>query len=123
MAQIRTRKRGKTFSYIFEAGKAPDGKRKVVEKDGFANKAKAYKAGVATYTDYLHDNIGITGEKIALKDFMTAWLQNVTALNVRPTTLQKYQSHFKKQISPYLVEVKVQELTPAMFNEWIRKLT
>ena len=34
MAQVRVRKRGKTFSYIFEAGKV-DGKRKVVEKGGF----------------------------------------------------------------------------------------
>ena len=32
MSQVRTRKRGKTFSYIFEAGKKADGKRKVVEK-------------------------------------------------------------------------------------------
>ena len=32
MSQGRTRKRGKTFSYIFEAVKKPDGKRKVVEK-------------------------------------------------------------------------------------------
>ena len=41
MAQVRTRKRGKTFSYIFEAG-------------------------VAAYNDYLHGNIGITSEKITL---------------------------------------------------------
>ncbi|MBR1646919.1 MAG: ACT domain-containing protein [Selenomonadaceae bacterium] len=40
IAQVRTRKRGKTFSYIFEAGKTPDGKRKVVEKGGFATKAE-----------------------------------------------------------------------------------
>ena len=33
VAQVRVRKRGKTFSYIFEAGKV-DGKRKVVEKGG-----------------------------------------------------------------------------------------
>ena len=31
MVQVRVHKRGKTFSYIFEAGKV-DGKRKVVEK-------------------------------------------------------------------------------------------
>ena len=48
--------------------------------------------------------------------------QNVTALNVRPTTLQKYQSHFKNQIVPYLGDVKVQDLTPAMLDEWMRKL-
>ena len=36
MAQVRVRKRGKTFSYIFEAGKKADSKRKVFEKGGFA---------------------------------------------------------------------------------------
>ena len=78
MAKVRTRKRGKTYSYIFEAGKI-DGKRKVVEKGGYLTKDDAYKAGV-------------------------------------------YQSHFKNQILPYLGEVKVQDLTPAMIDKWIRSL-
>ncbi|MBQ3444899.1 MAG: hypothetical protein IJG33_16830 [Selenomonadaceae bacterium] len=34
MTQVRVRKRGKTFSYIFEAGKV-DGQRKVVEKSAY----------------------------------------------------------------------------------------
>ena len=122
MAQVRTRKRGKTFSYIFEAGKKADGRRNVVEKGGFATKAEAYKAGVAAYNDFLHGNIGITSEKITLKDFMTAWLDNVVSSNVKPTSLQSYQSRFNKQILPHLGDVKVQELTPAMIDDWMRKL-
>lgn len=121
MAQVRTRKRGKTYSYIFEAGKV-DGKRKVVEKGGYATKAEAYKAGVAAFNDFLHGNIGITSESITLKDFMTNWLNNVVALNVKPNSMQTYQSHFKNQIIPYLGEKKVQELTPAMLDKWLRKL-
>ena len=46
MAQVRTRKRGKTFSYIFEAGKTPDGKRKVVEKGSFTTKSE-YNANIS----------------------------------------------------------------------------
>lgn len=122
MAQVRTRKRGKTFSYIFEAGKKADGRRNVVEKGGFATKDAAYKAGVAAYNDYLHGNIGITSERVTLKDFMTAWLDNVVAANIKLTTMQKYQSHCKNQVLPYLGEVKVQDLTPAMIDEWMRKL-
>ena len=122
MAQVRTRKRGKTFSYIFEAGKKPDGRRNVVEKGGFATKAQAYKAGVAAYNDYLHGNIGITSEKITLKDFMTAWLDNVMSANVKPTSLQTYRVTFQNQIAPHLGDVKVQDLTPAMLDEWMRKL-
>ena len=56
MAQVRTRKCGKTWSYIFEAGNI-NGKRKVVEKGGFPTKDAAYKAGVSAYTDFLHGNI------------------------------------------------------------------
>lgn len=122
MAQVRTRKRGKTFSYIFEAGKTADGKRKVVEKGGFATKSQAYKAGVAAYNDFLHGNIGITSEKITLKDFMTAWLDNVVANNVKATTLQTYQVYLKNNIVPHLGDMKVQDLTPAMLDEWMRKL-
>ena len=72
----RTRKRGKTFSYIFEAGKI-NGRRKVVEKGGFATKSAALKAGMEAYVDWLHGNIGITSESITLKDFMTKWLDEI----------------------------------------------
>lgn len=87
MAQVRTRKRGKTWSFIFEAG-IINGKRKVVEKGGYPTKDAAYKAGVEKYTDFIHGNIGITSGAITLKDFMTNWLNEVVALNVKETTLQ-----------------------------------
>ena len=122
MAQVRVRKRGKTFSYIFEAGKKSDGKRKVVEKGGFPTKAAAYKAGVEAFNDFLHGNIGITSEAITLKDFMVAWLENVVALNVKPTTIQTYRPAAEKHIFPHIGEVKVQELTPALLDKWIRRL-
>ena len=121
LAQIRIRKRGKTFSYIFEAGKI-DGKRKVVEKGGYQTKDAAYKAGVEAYNDYLHGNIGITSESITLKDFMTNWLENVVAVNVKPSSMQTYKTALKTRIIPYLGEVKVQDLTPAMLDKWLRNL-
>ena len=121
MAQVRIRKRGKTFSYIFEAGKV-DGKRKVVEKGGYPTKAEAYKAGVEAYTDYLHGNIGITSESITLKDFMTNWLNEVVKNNVKATSMQTYQALFDNQIIPYLGEIKVQDLTPALLDKWIRDI-
>lgn len=121
MAQVRTRKRGKTWSFIFEAGQV-NGKRKVVEKGGFPTKDAAYKAGVEKYTDFLHGNIGITSEAITLKDFMTQWLNEVVALNVKPTTMQTYRPNIENHIFPKLGEVKVQDLTPAMLDKWIREL-
>ena len=121
MAQVRIRKRSKTYSYIFEAGQV-DGKRKVVEKGGFPTKDAAYKAGVAAYNDFLHGNIGITSERVTVKDFITSWLQNVVAANVKPTTMRSYVSFFNNHVAPPLGNVKVQELTPALLDKWIRSL-
>ena len=123
MSQVRTRKRGKTFSYIFEAGKTSDGKRKVVEKGGFATQKEAYNAGVAAYTDWLHGNIGITGIKITFKDFMTNWLEKVVALNVKENSLQNYRARFKIYIEPYLGNKKIQDITPATIDKFMRELT
>lgn len=121
-AQVRTRKRGKTWSYIFEAGRKDDGKRKVVEKGGFDSKQAAYDAGVSAYTDWKHGNIGITSEKITVKDFITNWLENVVALNVKPTSLQTYQSLIKKHIITTLGDKTIQDLTPAILDKWLRDL-
>ncbi len=121
MATVRTRKRGKTWSYIFEAGQV-NGKRKVVEKGGFATQKLAYNAGVEAYTDFRHGNIGITSEAITLKNFMTRWLEEVVTLNVKPTTLQRYFRDSQHHIYPALGDKKVQELTPAILDNWIRGL-
>ena len=96
-ASDRTRKRGKNWSYIFEAGKTAEGKRKVIE-------------------------IGITSEKITVKDFMKNWLENVVALNVRPTTFQEYKSLFNLRIVSQLGNFRLTELTPAILYNWIRNL-
>ena len=74
------------------------------------------------YADFLHGNIGIVSESVTLKDFMSQWLNEVVSANVKPTSMQTYQSHFKRQIAPYLGEIKVQELKPVTLDEWLRKL-
>lgn len=121
-ASVRTRKRGKKWSYIFEAGKTAEGKRKVVEKGGYSTKQAAYDAGVAAYTDWKHGNIGITSEKITVKDFIKNWLENVVAMNVKPTSMQKYQSVVKLHIFSKLGNLKLTDLTPAILDNWMRKL-
>lgn len=99
-----------------------NGKRKVVEKGGFATEKEAYRAGVEKYTDFMHGNIGITSEAITVRDFMNQWLNEVVALNVKATSLQTYKFTFQSYICPYLGETRVQELTPVMLDKWLRSL-
>lgn len=121
-ASVRTRKRGKTYSYIFEAGKTPEGKRKVIEKGGYPTKQAAYDAGVAAYNDWKHGNIGITSKKITVKEFITNWLEKVVKLNVKPTTMQIYESMAKLHIISSLGNLYLKELTPAILDNWIREM-
>lgn len=121
MAKVRTRKRGKTYSYIFEAGKKPDGKRKVVEKGGFPTADEAYVAGLEAYTDFRHGNIGVTSERMLLADFLELYLKRV-AKDIRPNTLINYEKKIRIRISPYLGNIILQELRPAEIDQWLQKL-
>jgi integrase len=109
MARVRTRKRGDTYSYIFEAGKV-NGKRKVIEKGGFASEDEAYDAGVAAYSDWKHGNIGITSNRITLQDYLASWLK-VMESTVGPSTIVLYASRIKV-INSYLGDIQLQELRP-----------
>ena len=122
-ATIRTRKRGKTYSYSFDAGKNPaTGRRKMVEKGGYETEQEAYDAGVAAYADWKSGNIGITSERIRLKDYLAAWLENVSRPNVTRGTYADYESAIRVRINPILGELYVQDIRPRDIDAWIKAL-
>ncbi|MDY6350553.1 MAG: tyrosine-type recombinase/integrase [Selenomonas sp.] len=121
MATVRIRKRGKTFSYIFEAGKTPDGRRKVVEKGGFPTKDAAYEAGVAAFTDWKHGDIGITSERVTVKDFLTAWLDRIKG-DVRQSTQSMYRMNLSTNVVPFIGSIALQDLSPARLDRWLLEL-
>lgn len=121
MATVRVRKRGKTYSYIFEAGKTTDGKRRVIEKGGFALKDDAYAAGVAAYTDYRHGNIGITSDRITLRAFCQKWMENVVRSNVRESTYDVYSRILEQHILSVIGMTDLQDITPALLDGFIRQ--
>lgn len=122
MAKVRTRKRGKTYSYIFEAGKTLNGKRKVIEKGGFATEDEAYDAGIDAYADWKHGNIGITSSKVTFEAFIKQWLENYAKLNVSENTLYGYSSHLKKHIIPLLGKYTIQDISPIILEKFIQQL-
>ena len=118
-SKIRIRKRGNTYSYSFDISKHP---RRMKEKGGFATEDEAFDAGVAAYADWKSGNIGITSERVTLKDYLASWLENVARPNVKRTTYTSYQSTIKKRIVPYLGDHAIQELRPRHVDEWLKTL-
>lgn len=119
MAQVRTRKRGKTYSYIFEAGQV-NGKRKVVEKGGFNSKDEAYEAGVAAYTDWKHGSLGITSERIRLADYLDVWIKKMES-RVIPSTINSYLSRITV-IKQYLGDIVLQDIRPRDVDYFLQAL-
>ena len=123
-ATIRTRQRGKTFSYSFDAGKPPvTGRRKVIEKGGFETAQEAYDAGVAAYNDWKSGNIGLTSERLLSKDYLLSWLENVSRPQVKRATYTNYAYHITHNINPYVGDIALQELRPRDCAELMKKLT
>ena len=110
MAGIRTRKRGKTWSYSFEAGTV-GGKRKVIEKGGFASQDDAFDAGVEAYSAWKHGCIGVTAKKTLLSDFFDQWVHTICPTRVRDSTLRLYDAQIRNHITPHLGHIALQDLT------------
>lgn len=121
MAGIRTRRRGKSYSYIFEAGKDEDGRRKVVEKGGFKTETEALDAGMDAYISWKHGDIGITSEKISLTDFIRQYVE-MRKDDFAPTYITTLVSHVNNHIIPYLGNMPVQEINPLAVSKWISLL-
>ena len=117
--KIRTRKRGNTYSYSFDISKHP---RRMKEKGGFATEDEAFDAGVKAYADWKSGNIGITSEKVKLRDYLASWLENVVRPNVKRTTYQNYKSEINTHILPIIGDVYVQELRPRDVDQLVNEL-
>ena len=118
-SKIRIRKRGKTYSYSFDTSKHP---RRMKEKGGFASEEEAFDAGVQAYADWKSGNIGVTSERVTLKDYLASWLENVARPNVKRTTYVNYQSAVKHRIAPFLGNHILQELRPRHIDGWLKTL-
>lgn len=121
MAGIRTRKRGKTWSYSFEAGNV-NGKRKVIEKGGFASQDDAFDAGVEAYSAWKHGCISVAARKTLLSDFFDQWVHTVCPTRVRDSTVYLYDAMVRNHIIPHLGHIALQDLTPLMIDQWASHL-
>ena len=120
MANISTRKRGKTWYYSFEAGATPDGKRKRFEKGGFSSEKEARNEGTKALASFLNGSLAIISKKITVQDFLSEWMER-KAMEIKPKTLGNYQG-LCKRVLPFLGKKNVQELRPRDIDGMLSQL-
>ena len=114
---IRTRKRGNKWYYAFDAGKA-NGRRKMVEKGGFATEEEAMQAGMDAYVSWKHGDIGIVSERTTTEDFLCTWLENVIKPNSTLNTYLSYKGAING-ICKAMGGIELQALRPRNIDEWM----
>lgn len=121
MGQLRTRKRGSTWQYSFEAARI-SGQRKSVMKGGFRTKDDAIKAGTQAMSDYNNSGQSFTPADVSVSDYLDYWFDNYCKMNLKYNTqlgyIQIVENHLKPQFGPY----RLKALTTAAIQEYINRL-
>lgn len=110
------RKRGKSWSYIFDIGKV-DGKRKQKEKGGFRTKKEAEKALQEAIINF--DNGFVDSLKCTVSEYIEDWLENFIKENRKINTYNRYKELFRLHIRDEVGSIKLNKLKPLHIDNLI----
>ena len=96
-----TRKRGKTWSYYFDAA-AVGGKRKKMEKGGFRTKKEAEAALANALSEYNRAGMVFEPSHISVSDYLDEWMNQYVKINLSSNTLATYDVLIRTHILPAL---------------------
>lgn len=115
------RKRGSTWSYRFDIGKVA-GKRKRMERGGFATKKEAEAALTKAIAEYQNGGLVFEPATISLADYLDYWFNEYYRLNMKPNTVRRVQATVNNRIIPALGNYKLNSITPAVVQIWVNDM-
>lgn len=121
MGALRTRKRGETWQYSFEAAKI-EGKRKSISKGGFKTKAEALKAGNQAMAEYNSSGQSFTPSELSIADYLDYWFDNYCKTNLKYNTQLAYIQIIENHLKPQFGQYKLKALSSASVQEYINRL-
>ena len=120
MAGLFVHKRGNKWEYRFEVASV-DGKRKFVQKSGFATKKEATAVGTEAMNKYNGSGVIFIQSEIGFADFILEWLDTIK-LNIKPTTYTQYQKRINNHIIPSLGKYKLKSITAPILQKFINDM-
>ena len=120
MAELFVHKRGNKWEYRFEVASV-NGKRKYVQKSGFATKKEAIAVGIDAMKAFNLTGNAFQPSDISFADFILEWLEAVK-LNLKPTTYTQYNKRIKNHIIPVLGKYKLKSISVPMLQKLINDM-
>src|SRR5215211_1487944 len=105
-------KRGITWTFVIDVGRAANGKRIQKWRRGFPTK-KAAESAMRLELHERQSGTYIEKSPETVGDLLERWLQTVARHKVKPTTLEDYTLTINKHLKPALGHIQVQALTAA----------
>lgn len=118
MGELRTRKRGKTWEWSFEAARI-GGKRQSISKGGYRTKADAVAAGTKAKAEYDSAGRVFRPSEISVADYMDYWYENYVCKHLKYNTQLSYESMIRLHIKPALGGYRLLSLEPDVIQKWI----
>lgn len=103
-----------------------EGKVKAHSKKGFATKSEAQQYEAMMKNKLANPSYvppTASQRRLTVRDYLAEWLERHGTANLRPSTKASYQSHIRNHIDPYIGDVYLGQLTPAMLDDMFAKLT
>lgn len=116
-----TRKRGKTWSYYFDAAPV-GGQRKKIEKGGFRTKKEAESALAKAIAEYDNSGQVFTSSDISVSDYLDFWYKNYCIPNMAENTLLDYKNKIDNHLKPNFGIYRLNSLQAAAIQEFVNKL-
>ena len=121
MSGGHVRKRGKSWSYVLDAGPDPGtGRRRQVWKGGFATKHEAQR-GLREALSLVDHGTFVAQQRTTVGDYLDQWLETMRP-NVRATTHAGYQRNVAK-LKGGLGHVRLNDLRPVMIQRLYAELS
>lgn len=118
------RKRGKTWSYYFDA--APiDGKRNKIEKSGFRTQKEALEARAKAISEYNNTGRTFSPKEISVADYLDYWLENAIKKNIDHgysyNTYRDYESKIRIHLKPAfgIYRLSSFQYSPDVIQKWV----
>ena len=102
-----------------------EGKSKTYSRKGFLTKKEALQHEAemkAKLTNPSYVPPTAAQRKQTVREYMTEWMERHGAANLRPSTQASYRSHINNHIFPYIGDVFLNQLSPAMLDDMYRQL-
>ncbi|WP_458397453.1 tyrosine-type recombinase/integrase [Anaerotignum sp.] len=116
-----TRKRGKSWSYYFDAATI-GGNRKKVEKGGFRTKKEAEAALAKALVEYDNSGMVFTPSEISVADYLDYWYENRCKEYLSDNSLDRYRTVINNHLKPAFGKYHLKALQAASIQEFVNTL-